>query len=54
MPLAAAKMDLGIVILGDISQTQKGKYRIICSLYVESKKQVQMNGFIKAEVEPWI
>lgn len=43
MPFAATKMDLGIVILGEVSQTQRDKYRIICSLYVESKNKVQMN-----------
>lgn len=39
MPFAATKMDLGIVILGEVSETQKDKYTTICSLYVESKKK---------------
>ena len=54
MPFAATKMGLGIVILGEVSQTQKDKYCIIYSLYVESKKKVQINLFIKTEVESWI
>ena len=55
MPFAATKMDLGIIILGEVSQTQKDKYCIIYSLYVESeKKKVQINLFIKTEVESWI
>ena len=49
MPFAATKMGLGIVILGEVSQTQKDKYCIIYSLYVESKKKVQINLFIKTE-----
>ena len=39
MPFAATKMDLGIIILGEVSQTQKDKYCIIYSLYVESEKK---------------
>ena len=35
-------MDLEIIILSEVSQTEKDKYRMI-SLYVESKKRVQMN-----------
>ena len=45
MPFAATWMDLEIVILSEVSQTEKDKYHII--LYVESKKMVQMNLFTK-------
>ena len=46
MPFAAAWMDLEIVILSEVSQTEKDKYHMI-RLQVESKKIVQMNLFIK-------
>ena len=42
MPLAATWMDLEIVILSEVSQTEKDKYHMIL-LIVESKKGVQMN-----------
>ena len=38
MPFAATCMDLKSVILGEVSKTEKEKYRI-CPLYVESKKK---------------
>ena len=38
MPSAATWMDLEIVILSEVSQTEKDKYHFI-SLYVESKKK---------------
>ena len=44
MPFAEICMDLEIVILSEVSQTQKDKYHMI---YVESKKRVQMNLFTK-------
>ena len=37
--------DLEIIILSEVSQTQKDKYMIL--LIVELKKTVQMNLFIK-------
>ena len=46
MPFAATWMDLEIVILIEVSQTQKDKYHIY-RLYVESKRNVQMNLFKK-------
>ena len=42
MPFAATWMDLEIVILSEVSQTEKDKYHMY-HLYVESKKLVQMN-----------
>ena len=38
MPFAATQMNLEIIILSEISQTEKDKYHMI-SLNVESKKQ---------------
>ena len=38
MPFAAIWMDLEIVILTEVSQTEKEKY-CMASLYVESKKE---------------
>lgn len=50
MPFAATWLDLQIVILSEISQTEKDKF-IWYSLYVVSLKK-GMNEFIyKAEVE---
>ena len=43
MPFAATWMDLEIIILSEVSQTEKDKYH----LYVESKKMIQMNLFTK-------
>ena len=43
IPFAATLMDLEIIILSDVSQTKKDKYR----LYVESKKRIQINLFTK-------
>ena len=45
MPFAKTWMDLEIVILSDVSQTQKDKYHMI-SLMIP-KKRVQMNLFTK-------
>ena len=52
MPLAATWMDLQIIILSEISQTEKDKYHII-HLYVESKKKKRdTNELIyKAEID---
>ena len=38
MPFAATQMDLEIVILSELSQTEKKKYRMI-SVHLESKKK---------------
>ena len=46
MPFAATWMDPEIIILSEVSQVEKDKYNMI-SLYVESKKMIQMNFFIK-------
>ena len=46
MPYAATWMDLVIVVLREISQTEKDKYRKI-SLMWDLKKMVQMNLFTK-------
>ena len=45
MPFAATWMDLEVVILSEVSQTEKEKYHMI-SLTCESKK-IQMNLFTK-------
>ena len=47
MPFAAMQMDLEIVILSEVSQTEKEKYHTIslfCGVY---KEMIQMNLFIK-------
>ena len=50
MPFAATWMDLEIVILSDINQTQKDKYHMI-SLICGSKKEGGTNEFIyKTEI----
>ena len=38
MPFAATQMDLEIVILSELSQTEKKKYHMI-SVHLESKKK---------------
>ena len=45
MPFAATWMDLEIIILGEVSHTEKDKYYI--SLIVESKRVIQINLFSK-------
>ena len=47
MPFAATWMDLEIVILSEVSQTQKDKYHMISLIYGILKKRVQMNIFTK-------
>ena len=40
MPVAATRMDLEIIILSEVSQTEKDKYHMIALIqYVESKKK---------------
>ena len=43
MPFAAAWMDLEIIILSEINQTEKDKYHMVWNL----KKMIQMNLFTK-------
>ena len=42
MPFTAAWMDLEIITLSEVSQTEKDKYHMI-SLYTKSKNLIQMN-----------
>ena len=42
MPFAATWMDLEMIILSEVSQTEKSKYHI----YVESKKKNDTNDLI--------
>ena len=48
MPFAATWMDLEMILLSDVSQTEKGRYHVI-SLISGSwkKKKIQMNLFTK-------
>ena len=48
MPIAATWMDLEIIVLSEVSQTEKDKYHVIYQLYVESKKKImiQMNKYL--------
>ena len=47
MPFAATWMDLEIVILSEVSQTQKDKYHVVSLIYGILKKREQMNLFTK-------
>ena len=46
MPFAVTWMNLEIVILGEVSKSDKDKYHMIL-LIVESKIMVQVNSFTK-------
>ena len=50
MPFAATWMNLEIVILSEVSQTQKDKYHMIL-IYVESKKKDINKLIYKTKVE---
>ena len=45
LPFAATGMDVEIIILSKVSQTEKVKYHMIS--HVEYKKMIQTNLFIK-------
>ena len=47
MPLAATWMDLEIIILNEISETEKDKYDITYVWNLKKKKMRQMNLFTK-------
>ena len=47
MPFAGTQMQLDIIILSEVSQTEKDKYHMISLISVESKKMIQMNLFTK-------
>ena len=47
MPLAATWMDLEIIILSEVSQTEKDKYHVILLTSGIQKKMTQMNLFTK-------
>ena len=48
MPFAATWMGLEIVILSEVSQTEKDKYHMISLMCgILKKKMIQMNLFIK-------
>ena len=46
MPFAATWMDLDIIILSEVNQTEKDKYHMI-SLICRVKKKTQMNLYTK-------
>ena len=50
---AATWMDLEVVILNEVSHTQKENYHVV-SLLCEILKKVQMNLFTKTEIESQI
>ena len=50
MPFAATRMDLEIVILSEVSQTQKDKYHMISLTYCIQKKSTNEPTY-KTEVE---
>ena len=47
MPLAATQLDLEMIILSEINQTEKDKYMrsFVCRIFL--KKMIQMNLFTK-------
>ena len=45
MPFAATWIDLGRVILSEVSQTEKEKYHITSLIYEILKKMIQINLF---------
>ena len=47
MPFAATKMDLGIIILGEVSQTQKDKYCIRIAYMWNLKKKYKLTYLLK-------
>ena len=47
MPFATTWMDLQIIILGEVSQTEKDKYHIISVICGIKKKRIQMNLYTK-------
>ena len=47
MPCAATWMDIEIIILSEVSQTEKDKYRMISLICRILKKRVQMKLFTK-------
>ena len=47
MPFVATWMDLEIVILSEVSQTEKDKYRMIITYMQNLKTTIQMNLFTK-------
>ena len=47
MPFAATWMDLEIIILSEVSQTEKDKYDMISFICRIFKKFIQMNVFTK-------
>ena len=47
MPFAATWMDLEIMILSEVSQTEKDKYHDIAYMQNLKKKMIQMNLFTK-------
>ena len=53
-PLQEIRLDLEIIILGEVSQTEKDKHHIWYHLYVESKKKsTQMNLFAEQTHGLW-
>ena len=46
-------MDLEIIILSEVSQKEKDKYHMISHIFGILKK-IQMNVFIKTEIDPLI
>ena len=47
MPFSATWMDLGIIILSEVSQTEKDKYHMILIICEIFKKMIQTNLFTK-------
>ena len=52
MPFAATKMDLEIIILSEVSQTEKGKYHMISLICGNISKNNTNEPTFKTEIDP--
>ena len=53
MPFAATRMDLEIIILREVSQTEKDKYHMILLIYGNKQTKNDTNDLIyKTETDP--
>ena len=53
MPFAATWMDLKMIILSEVSQTEKGKYHIISLICRILKKMITNELIYNTETDSW-